>query len=134
MSIRGKKINELESTTELTDDSVLPILIINAGIPESKAKQVTLAELSSYFGGGGSGLAPTSYEYTSEDWVISADNTVLSVLDTTDAVAVWVFRNGVKLRQDTTAVSLDRDYWLSGTTLRFNVPLDNTDIITLEVF
>lgn len=134
MSIQGKKINELESITELTDDSVLPIVIINAGTPEAKAKQVTLAELSSYFGGGGSGSVPTSYEYTSADWVISADNTVLSVLDTTDAAAVWVFKNGVKLRQDTTVASVDRDYWLTGTTLRFNVPLANTDIITLEVF
>ena len=132
MAITGKKINELDSVTSLTNDSVLPIVIVNSGTSENTAKKVSVSQLASAIGGSGS--APVSYYYDSSNWSLGFDSKTLSVVDTSEANAVWVFKNGVKLRPDTDSASLDHDYYLSGTYLRFNTALDNTDVINLEVF
>lgn len=47
MAVTGKKINELDEVTSLTDDSVLPIVIVNSNVPESNAKKVTVSQLLS---------------------------------------------------------------------------------------
>lgn len=136
MAITGKKINELTDSTELSAESVLPIVIVNAGTPEATATKVTLAQLAEYLGGGGGGggSIPVPYEYNSDSWTLSADCKTLTILDTSEANAIWVFKNGVKQRQNSSSSTKDKDYWLSGTALIFNVALDPTDVITLEVF
>lgn len=135
MAIIGKKINELDTTTNLTNDSVLPIVVVINSTPEDDAKKVNLSQLKDFvLEGGGGGSIPVSYYYEYPSWILSQDNKTLTVLDTTSAHAVWVFKNGIKLRQDTTSTSLDYDYFLSGTSLRFNTSLDSTDVINLEVF
>lgn len=48
MAVSGKKINELEAVTTLTDDSVLPTVIINNTTPETTAKKVTTSQLAEY--------------------------------------------------------------------------------------
>lgn len=48
MAVSGKKINELEAVTTLTDDSVLPTVIINDATPETTAKKVTTSQLAEY--------------------------------------------------------------------------------------
>lgn len=45
MAVSGKKINELEAVTTLTDDTVLPVVVINNGIPESTAKKITISQI-----------------------------------------------------------------------------------------
>lgn len=132
MTITGKKINELTLSTILTNDSVFPLVIVQDGVAESVAKKITISQLASYLGNNSG--APTSYYYEYPNWTISSDNKILTVEDMTDARAVWVFKNGVKLRPDTSAVLNDNDYYLSGTNLIFNVALENTDVINLEVF
>lgn len=134
MAISGKKINELTDITELSDESVLPIVIVNAGTPEATATKVTLAQLAEYLGGGGGGSIPVPYEYNSDSWTLSDDCKTLTILDTSEANAVWVFKNGVKQRQNSSSSTEDKDYWISGTSLIFNLALDPEDIITLEVF
>ncbi len=68
MAITGKKINELDSIINLTDDSVLPLVVVNDNIPESKAKKVTVQQLATYIG---SSLVPTSYYYEYSSWTFS---------------------------------------------------------------
>ena len=46
MAVSGKKINELEAITNLTDNSVLPIVIVTNNNPESVAKKVTVKQIS----------------------------------------------------------------------------------------
>lgn len=128
MIIEGKKINELEGLINLTNDSVLPIVIITNNIPEESAKKVTIQQLSTYLGG-----KPTSYYYDSTSWTLSQDKQDL-IIDEFSSNTIWVFKNGLKLRPDTNSSSLDNDYWVSGTTIHFNTALDDTDVINLEVF
>lgn len=45
MAVSGKKINELDEVTTLTEDSVLPVVVINNGIPESTAKKATISQI-----------------------------------------------------------------------------------------
>lgn len=45
MAVSGKKINELEAVVSLTDNSVLPIVIIDNNTPEPTAKKVTVKQL-----------------------------------------------------------------------------------------
>ena len=132
MAITGKKINELDSITSLTNDSVLPIVIVNSGTAENTAKKVSVSQLASAIGGSGS--APVSYYYQSPSWTISADNKTLTIDTLTNPQKIWVFKNGIKLRPDTNSTSVDYDYYLSGNSLRFNIALESTDVINLEVF
>lgn len=46
MAVSGKKINELEAITNLTDNSVLPIVIVTNNNPESVAKKVTVKQIT----------------------------------------------------------------------------------------
>lgn len=128
MTLTGKKINELESLINLTNDSVLPIVIITNNIPENEAKKVTIQQLSTYLG-----TKPTSYYYDSNSWNLSQDNKTLTI-DEISSNTIWVFKNGLKLRPDSNSTSQDNDYWLSGTTIHFNIALETTDLINLEVF
>lgn len=128
MEITGKKINELEGLINLTDDSVLPIVVVIDNTPEENAKKVTIQQLSTYLGG-----KPTSYYYDSSSWNLSQDKQNLTI-DEFSSNTIWVFKNGVKLRPDANSSSLDNDYWLNGTIIHFNVPLEVTDLINLEVF
>ena len=132
MAITGKKINELDSATSLTNDSVLPIVIVNDGTAENTAKKVSVTQLASVIGGSGS--IPTSYYYQSPSWTISADNKTLTIDTLSNPQKIWVFKNGLKLRPDTNSTSADYDYYLSGNSLRFNIALESTDVINLEVF
>lgn len=50
MAITGKKINELDSVTSLTDDSVLPIVKIESGTAENTAKKVAISQIYNYLG------------------------------------------------------------------------------------
>lgn len=50
MAVTGKKINELDEVTTLTDTSVLPTVVINNNIPESTAKKVSISQLNDYIG------------------------------------------------------------------------------------
>lgn len=50
MAVTGKKINELDEVTSLTDDSVLPAVVVNSDIPESTAKKVSISQLNDYIG------------------------------------------------------------------------------------
>ena len=50
MAVSGKKINELEAVTTLTDDSVLPTVVINDTVPETTAKKVSISQLNDYIG------------------------------------------------------------------------------------
>ena len=45
MAVSGKKINELEAVTSLTDNSVLPVVVVNGSTPEPTAKKVTVKQL-----------------------------------------------------------------------------------------
>ena len=45
MAVSGKKINELEAVTNLTDNSVLPIVIVDNNNPEPTAKKITVKQL-----------------------------------------------------------------------------------------
>jgi len=45
MAVSGKKINELEAVVSLTDNSVLPIVIVDNNTPEPTAKKVTVKQL-----------------------------------------------------------------------------------------
>ena len=45
MAVSGKKINELEAVTNLTDNSVLPIVIVDNNTPEPTAKKITVKQL-----------------------------------------------------------------------------------------
>ena len=132
MAITGKKINELDSITSLTNDSVLPVVIVNSGTAESTAKKVSVSQLASAIGGSGS--IPTSYYYQSPSWTISGDNKTLTIDTLSNPQKVLVFKNGLKLRPDTNSTSVDYDYYLSGNSLRFNIALESTDVINLEVF
>ena len=134
MAITGKKITDLNLTTILSDDSVFPIVIVDDGVAETVAKKVTISQLSSYIGGGGGGSIPVAYYYEYPTWNLSADKKILTSINLSNANAVWVFKNGLKLRPDTTSTSYDNDYYVSGTNIRFNVALDDTDVINLEVF
>lgn len=40
MAVSGKKINELEAVVSLTDNSVLPIVIVDNNTPEPTAKKL----------------------------------------------------------------------------------------------
>lgn len=133
MAITGKKINELDSITSLTNDSVFPVVIVNSGTAESTAKKVSVSQLASAIGGG-SGSIPASYYYQSPSWTISSDNKTLTIDTLSNPQKVWVFKNGLKLRPDTNSTSADYDYYLSGNSLRFNIALESTDVINLEVF
>ena len=133
MAIEGKKINELQGLTSLTHDSVLPLVVVNDNIPESEAKKVTVQQLATYIGGSG-GSVPTSYYYEYGSWTLSVDGKTLTIPDVSSSPKVWVFKNGVKLRPNTASISLDHDYYLNGTSLRFNTALKDTDVINLEVF
>ena len=44
--VSGKKINELDAITNLTNDSVLPIVIVTNNNPESVARKVTVKQIS----------------------------------------------------------------------------------------
>lgn len=50
MAITGKKINELDAVTNLTDDSVLPIVKIESGTAENTAKKVAISQIYNYLG------------------------------------------------------------------------------------
>ena len=50
MAVSGKKINELDEVTTLTEDSVLPAVVVNSDIPESTAKKVSISQLNDYIG------------------------------------------------------------------------------------
>lgn len=50
MAITGKKINELDAVTSLTDDSVLPIVKIESGTAENTAKKVAISQIYNYLG------------------------------------------------------------------------------------
>lgn len=50
MAVTGKKINELDEVTTLTEDSVLPAVVVNSDIPESTAKKVSISQLNDYIG------------------------------------------------------------------------------------
>lgn len=132
MAITGKKINELDSITSLTNDSVFPVVIVNNGTAESTAKKVSVSQLASAIGGSGS--IPASYYYQSPSWTISGDNKTLTIDTLSNPQKVLVFKNGLKLRSDTNSASADYDYYLSGNSLRFNIALESTDVINLEVF
>lgn len=45
MSIQGKKIDELEQVTNLTNETVLPVVVVNNNIPETTAKKVTISQI-----------------------------------------------------------------------------------------
>ena len=45
MAVSGKKINELEAVVSLTDNSVLPIVIVDNNTPEPTAKKITVKQL-----------------------------------------------------------------------------------------
>ena len=47
MSIQGKKINELEQVTNLTNETVLPVVVVNNNTPETTAKKVTISQIVS---------------------------------------------------------------------------------------
>ena len=161
MAITGKKINELDSLINLTDDSVLPIVIVDSGVAETTAKKVTVGQLATYFGDfdptniegydasavqklindqgtlkwvTDTASIATSYYYEYPSWILSLDGQDLTVIDTSNSPKVYVYKNGLKLRQDTNSSSEDHDYWLNGTTIHFNISLEATDVINLEVF
>lgn len=136
MTITGKKINELTLSTILTNDTVFPLVIVQDGVAESIAKKVSISQLANFLGdiGGGGGSIPISYYYEAPTWTISLDKKTLTILDTSNANTVWVFKNGLKLRSDTDDISEDNDYFLEGAILKFNTPLEDTDVINLEVF
>ena len=50
MAVSGKKINELDEVTTLTEDSVLPAVVVNSDIPETTAKKVSISQLNDYIG------------------------------------------------------------------------------------
>ena len=131
MKITGKKINELTLSMVLTNDTVFPLVIVQDGVAESVAKKITISQLATYLGNNSINFAHYYYEYP--NWTISSANKVLTVVDTTNTKTVWVFKNGLKLRPDTNSTSEDHDYYLSGTTLKFNEALQSTDVINLEV-
>ena len=45
MAVSGKKINELDAVTTVTNESVLPIVIVSGNNPETTAKKITVQQI-----------------------------------------------------------------------------------------
>ena len=45
MAVSGKKINELDAVTSVTNESVLPIVIVSGNNPETTAKKITVQQI-----------------------------------------------------------------------------------------
>ena len=69
---------------------------------------------------------PTIIWYTSADWTLAADNKTLTVVNTSSASLVKVYKNGILLQPTA-------DYTLNGTSLVLITELESTDKIALEI-
>ena len=47
MAVTGKKINELDSATNLTNETVLPVVVVSGGVPDPTAKKITIDQILS---------------------------------------------------------------------------------------
>lgn len=88
--VSGKKINELDAITNLTNDSVLPIVIVTNNNPESVARKVTVKQISDNVlpnQTGQNGKVLTS-DGTNASWQTPAGSDVTSVNSKTGAVVL----------------------------------------------
>jgi len=102
MAITGKKINELNEVTNLTNDSVLPIVIVNSNIPESNAKKVTVSQLLSNV------ITPvTSVNTKTGDVVLTGEDiNIDSNTSTTIDTAIGNKQNSPTITTDTSSSSI----------------------------
>lgn len=90
MAVSGKKINELEAVVSLTDNSVLPIVIVDNNTSEPTAKKVTVKQISDNVlpnQAGQNGKVLTSDGNTAS-WQTSASSGVTSVNGETGVVVL----------------------------------------------
>ena len=78
MAVSGKKINELDAVVNLTEDSVLPVVVVNNNGPESVAKKTTVKQILDKITGGVS-----SVNNKTGDVVLTGEDINVSSSDTT---------------------------------------------------
>lgn len=107
---------------------------VSSGTNDSKA--ITPLKLITYlnnFTPGGGGF-PTLTWYTSDSWVLSADNLTLTISALVSPNLVKVYKNGLLLRPDEVGTNHDYSLSIANSTITFHTALDTTDSICVEVF
>lgn len=107
---------------------------VSSGTNDSKA--ITPLKLITYlsnFTPGGGGF-PTLTWYTSDNWILSADNLTLTISALVSPNLVKVYKNGLLLRPDEVGTNHDYSLSIANSTITFHTALDTTDSICVEVF